>query len=486
MAILHHYKQQIKKLKKFPIKKKQLKHFGMNICWFILGCILGLFFFVSFLYISYQKTHTDRIYEGVLIDGINFGGKTKAEIQLFFENRNKTVQKTTITLASDAITATVSAQEIHFGYDSALLAQQAYTIGRSKDNIISNMSILIQAYMNTINLPAAYHYDAQTLNNKIQSLDNHVNIAPLSSLFHFEHGKVTTFRLGKPGRAIDEEQLRKTIIAQMQTATLATVNTNSTMIIPIKILPATDEKGNIDTMGITEQVSQGTSHFYHSAEDRIFNVSLAANRLNGILIKPDEIFSFVKSVGDISSLSGYRQAYVIQDGKTVLGDGGGVCQVSTTLFRAALSAGLPIIERHQHAYRVGYYEDGKGPGIDAAIYSPTVDLKFKNDTGHSLLIQTTIDLNEQRLTFTLYGTKDTRAITITDPVITSETPAPEPLYQDDPTLPKSTIKQIDFAAAGASVFFTRTVTQAGKPPLFDKFVSNYRPWQAIYLRGTKE
>jgi vancomycin resistance protein YoaR len=207
--------------------------------------------------------------------------------------------------------------------------------------------------------------------------------------------------------------------------------------------------------------------------------------LNGIIIKPGEVFSFDQAVGDISSLSGYKQAYVIENGKTVLGDGGGVCQVSTTLFRAALNAGLPIVERHQHAYRVGYYEEDSGPGIDAAIYSPTVDLKFKNDTGHALLIQTYLDFNAQRLTFALFGTKDAnRQVAITTPVVLSQTPAPPPLYQDDPTLPKGQIKQVDFSADGADVYFTRTVTENGKVSIYDKFASEYKPWQAVYLRGT--
>jgi vancomycin resistance protein YoaR len=207
--------------------------------------------------------------------------------------------------------------------------------------------------------------------------------------------------------------------------------------------------------------------------------------LNGTIIKPGEVFSFNKAVGDISVFNGYRQAYVISGGKTVLGDGGGVCQVSTTLFRAALDAGLPIVERNPHAYRVSYYEAETGPGIDAAIYTPNVDLKFKNDTPNHLLIQTYVDLQTNRLTFALYGTPDDREVSISKPVITSETPAPEPSYQDDPTLPKGEVKQVDFAASGANVYFTRTVTKDGDTKT-DKFSSNYRPWQAVYLRGTKE
>ena len=256
--------------------------------------------------------------------------------------------------------------------------------------------------------------------------------------------------------------------------------------IPIKIIEPDITLDKINKLGIKELIGQGNSLFYDSIPGRIFNINLAASRLNGILVAPGDTFSFDQALGDISAFSGYKQAYIIQNGKTVLGDGGGVCQVSTTLFRAILNAGLPVVERHAHAYRVGYYEEDSPPGIDATVYSPTVDLKFKNDTGNWILIQSTVDLDNYALNFSLYGTSDGRTVTMTTPVVTNQTPAPPPLYQDDPDLPVGTIQQTDFAAAGADVYFTRTVSKNGQVIISDKFVSDYQPWQAVYLRGTKQ
>lgn len=485
MAILPHYKVIAKRIKKFRLKKKHLKLFGKNFFWFTLGSILGLFFFISFLYIFYQKSHAGRVYEGVLVSGVDFGGKTPDEIQHYFADKNKAIHQTTITLHSNQITATISAKQIDFGYDDNLLAYQAMTVGRSSNNALSNISLILQAYTDTLNLPPSYHYSEQKLNIFLEPIKKQIDQDPVDPLFNFENGKVVTLREGIDGRILDETKLKNDINSSLKSSVLANKPQAITISMPILTIPAVVAEDKANTLGIKEEVSEGTSLFHHSAEDRIYNVSLAASRLNGIIIKPGEVFSFDKAVGDISTLTGYRQAYVIQNGKTVLGDGGGVCQVSTTLFRAALNAGLPIVERHQHAYRVGYYEEDSPPGIDAAIYSPTVDLKFKNDTGYALLIQTYIDQAAQRLTFVLYGTKDNRLVTITKPVILSEIPAPEPVYQDDPMIPKGQIKQVDFAAAGADIYFTRTVKKDGKILDTDKFTSNYRPWQAIYLRGTK-
>jgi vancomycin resistance protein YoaR len=230
----------------------------------------------------------------------------------------------------------------------------------------------------------------------------------------------------------------------------------------------------------------GALYFCAQSAGRIHNVALAAEKINGVLVPPGEEFSFVKNLGDVTQYTGYQQAYIIQNGKTVLGDGGGVCQVSTTLFRALLNAGLPITNRVAHAYRVGYYEQDSPPGLDATVYYPTVDLKFKNDTENYILILAHTDLDNLRLTFNLYGKKDGREVSMSTPVVTSQTPAPEASYQDDPTLPRGQVKQVDFAADGATVVFSRKVTKNGKVVIADSYKSVYRPWQAIFLRGTKE
>jgi vancomycin resistance protein YoaR len=252
--------------------------------------------------------------------------------------------------------------------------------------------------------------------------------------------------------------------------------------LPVEVISPTNKLTN--ELGIKELIGSGVSSYAGSFENRIFNVSHGASKINGILIPPGEVFSFTKTVGDITAATGYKQAYVIKSGRTVLDDGGGICQVSTTLFRAALNAGLPIVERTAHAYRVSYYEQGFSPGIDATIFYPSVDFKFRNDTPNHILIQTTIVGTS--MTVDLYGTSDGRTVELTKPVITSQTPSPPELRQDDPTLPKGTVKQVDWAAAGANVSFKRVVRKDGQEILNETFKSNYRPWQAVYLVGTKE
>jgi vancomycin resistance protein YoaR len=170
--------------------------------------------------------------------------------------------------------------------------------------------------------------------------------------------------------------------------------------------------------------------------------------------------------------------------------GGGVCQVSTTVFRAAYFGGFPIVERYSHAYRVGYYERGdpgtwSGPGLDATVFAPLVDFKFQNDTAYWLLMEVYVNEAASRITWKFYSTSDGRQVSVSPADVQNVVPAPEPLYEEDPALATGEIKQVDFAADGADVAVLRTVTRDGvrinsaETPMR----THYQPWRAIYHYG---
>ncbi len=239
----------------------------------------------------------------------------------------------------------------------------------------------------------------------------------------------------------------------------------------------------VNDLGIKELLGTGESTYFHSILTRVHNVGLAASRINGTLVKPGEVFSFNEAVGEISGATGYKQAYIIKDGKTELGDGGGVCQDSTTVFRAALDAGLPIIERRAHAYRVGYYEQDTKAGIDATVFSPSTDFKFLNDTPAHILVQVTNDAPNRHLKVELYGTSDGRTSEILNHAVWGVTPPLPDVYVDDPSLKAGEVKQIDWKAAGAKAKFDYRVVRNGEILIEKTFNSNYKPWASVYLLG---
>ena len=252
--------------------------------------------------------------------------------------------------------------------------------------------------------------------------------------------------------------------------------------------PEVTDSATAEELGIYELVQQETSYFYGSDPARVQNIQKASSEFHGLLIPPGATFSMADTLGNISLENGYAEALIIYGGQTIQGVGGGVCQVSTTLFRTTFFAGFPIVERHAHAYRVGYYEmrpDGsKDPnlaGLDATVFVPIVDFKFTNDTDHWLLMETY--MGSYNLTWKFYSTNDGRTVSWQTTGPTNIIPAPDPLYRENPELEKGEIKKVDYAADGAEISITRTVYKNDSVHFSDSFYTKFRPWQAIFEYG---
>ncbi|MBI5963391.1 MAG: VanW family protein [Chloroflexi bacterium] len=254
--------------------------------------------------------------------------------------------------------------------------------------------------------------------------------------------------------------------------------------------PAVADTATGAELGVVQLIQQQTTYFYGSSDARIQNIVAAAERYHGLLIAPGETFSMGSVLGDVSLENGFAEALIIYGGRTIKGVGGGVCQVSTTLFRTVFFAGFPIVERYSHAYRVSYYEmDASGAvdtafaGMDATVYFPLVDFKFTNDTSSWLLMETYVDVGARTITWKLYSTSDGRSVTWDTTGPSNVVPPPEPVFEENPDLNKNQIKEVDHAAQGADVDVTRTVWINGQIYFSDHFPTHYQPWQAVCQYG---
>jgi vancomycin resistance protein YoaR len=257
-----------------------------------------------------------------------------------------------------------------------------------------------------------------------------------------------------------------------------------------RIDPLAGDDATAESLGITELVSNQTSYFYGSSGGRIQNIQTASASFHGLLIAPGETFSMAEALGDVSLDNGYAEALIIFGNRTIKGVGGGVCQVSTTLFRTVFFGGFPVVERHPHAYRVYYYEltagnrqDPSYAGLDATVYVPLVDFKFTNDTPYWMLMETYVDPGARTLNWRFYSTSDGREVSFHSTGLRNRVEPPEPLYTENPNLPEGEIRQVDWAVEGADVTVTRTVSQNGATHLQDSFSTHYMPWRAIYEYG---
>jgi vancomycin resistance protein YoaR len=249
------------------------------------------------------------------------------------------------------------------------------------------------------------------------------------------------------------------------------------------VLPVIVSKPSISAASLPDPktfslISSATTTFYGSPNARIKNVYTAIGHLNGYVVPTDGVFNFNDAVGNIGIENGFAEGLIISQGRTVKGVGGGVCQASTTAFRALYKAGLPIIERNQHAYRVHYYDPIIG--MDAAVYQPSLNLRMKNDTGGPILVRASA--RGLSATVQLYGVSSKRKVVISNPRILWRVPAPASKTEIDYSLRPGQRKQVDWSADGYGVRVNRTVIDAGATRN-DVLSTNYRAWQAVYAVG---
>jgi vancomycin resistance protein YoaR len=290
--------------------------------------------------------------------------------------------------------------------------------------------------------------------------------------FDPQTGAVTVLSPSFPGRTLDVDAT----IAAIRSAVAGGADEASLVIKTIE--PAVD-MNRIAEMGIRELVASGRTYFAGSSASRIRNIEVAAQQFEGVVIPPNGIFSFNQIVRDVSSANGFEDSLIIWGDRTAVGVGGGVCQVSTTVFRAAYAGGFPIVERYNHGYVVDWYGE---PGLDATIFTPTVDFRFRNDTGAYLLIDPVVDSANGVITFNFYGTKPNRTVTISKPEITDVIKPGPPVYTVDESLAPGQMKQVEWQKDGMTVTVTRTIIENGTTRT-DTLRSKYQPWRAVYLVG---
>ncbi|MBZ9714792.1 VanW family protein [Deinococcus multiflagellatus] len=233
--------------------------------------------------------------------------------------------------------------------------------------------------------------------------------------------------------------------------------------------------------GITAHLGTGETNYYGSSDARVTNIHVGARRFQDVLFEGKTV-SFNQMVGPINLRTGFVTGLVISGERTANGVGGGICQVSTTVFRTLYSAGLPILERRNHSYQVRYYDP---QGLDATIYQPSQDLKFANDTGGALWFQSEWNDEEARLSIQVFGKARDFTVQIDAPRTLSTTPPPPDRVIRDASLGAGQRKQVDWAAPGAVIEVTRKFVRDGKVFKQDTLKSTYRPWPNIFLVGTR-
>ncbi len=363
-----------------------------------------------------------------------------------------------VDLISQPVTIKVNNKE--FVWSSDELARMIEIVQQSDKNGIDSYQVFLNPYQ---------------IERRMEVIGETTQTIPVYPRVAWNGGDLQIIKAGAPGWRINKHESRDLLVNNVDQG-IRTIELNPRYVaVPI-------DKNNLASLGITELVSEGKSDFTGSAPYRVTNIQAGLVLLDGVLIAPGDEFSFDDTIGDIDETNGFVKGYAIVQSRTQLEFGGGICQDSTTVFRAAFWAGLPITERWGHSFYISWYDKYGPTGMDATIFTGGPDLKFLNDTGRWLLMQTYSNPKTGVASVRLYGTSPKRKVEMTQVIRDRVTAPTAPVYVTDPEQPAGAVKQSDHARDGLTIEIVRTVTEAdGTARDPDKYTTRFKPWPNIYV-----
>jgi len=227
-------------------------------------------------------------------------------------------------------------------------------------------------------------------------------------------------------------------------------------------------------------LGSATTIFRTSAAERRFNIERAATMFDGLIVDSGTEFSFLAN-GDFSDDAGFVEGYGIVGGRLERVIGGGLCQVSTTMFRAVSNAGLHVTRRIPHSYIVYFYENILG--FDATVYSPGVDFRWVNDMSTPVFIVARTNTANAAVTFEVWGTDDGRRVSYAGPDVSNIVEPGVAVWQYDPRLPAGATRQLVHGRPGMTVRYQRSVTRADGTVEKTEYRTRYQPWDDFFTYG---
>lgn len=443
----------------------------------IIGTISALIVLVVIIVYGYhsvkQKVNTDTIYSGISIDGIDMGGKTREEAVDLLESKiQNSHEKKEIVLYYGDQNWVIPYKQWGFATDYRSVVDRAYQIGRT-GTLWQRYNLIKDLEKNNREFTLNFEYDGSKINEVIAEIKNHFSNEPKNAIIQRINGKFV-IQEEAVGLEVDEPKSKEAIKSMLDSQKSGKVE--------IQVIENKPEI-TTETLGkIKDKLGGYTTKYNANGNGRDKNLQVAASKLNGTVILPNRILSVNETIGPTTKENGYYQAPVIVSGKLVPGYGGGVCQIATTTYNAALLSELEVVERSNHSLPVGYIDLSR----DATVAGTTIDLKFKNNTEYPIYVESMADKGD--LTVNVYGYETRNAARTIDfePVVIEKIPPPPGKMIEDPSLPKGTRVTNQSGKYGYKAKLYKLIYENGE--LVNKEAVNYsyyRPVAGEVRVGTK-
>ena len=423
----------------------------------------------------------EGIYQGVTIDGRDVAGLSEAEALAMLQDAYKTeIGGQVLTLYyedaekedAEEMKWEVPFAEIGAGYDVEGAVKAAYETGRA-GAADENFKVGKQLLKGNIDIEVPYTYDDVLMNAKLNEIAEEFDCEAEDSTVTRKNGKfVITDE--KDGLVMDKEKTMEAVAEVMETR----MSGKALIAAEVTKPEVTAE----DNENVTDLIGTFYTTYNNSDRNRNTNLAVGCEYINGTILAPGEVFSANVELGSQTAAGGYKMAGVYNNGKVEQGMAGGVCQVTTTLYNAAIMAELEIVERHPHSMTVGYVPLGR----DAAIAGNYKDLKFRNNTEYPIMIEAYA--SGGKLVMNIYGHEvhnAGRKVSF-DTVYEATVPKPADIVKEDPEKPEGEREITSKGRTGSKVSVYKTVTEGGKTTRNWFTSSSYRAVADEVTVGTKK
>lgn len=430
---------------------------------------------IMIILIIYQnntaKAWSNRIYPGVKIENQDLSGKTRYEAKNIMKQKYKTgIIKNKLNIKGKSSTYTLEISKIDPKYNIDETVDKAFNYGKDR-SLFKKFELIKFSPAKQYDLKFTYNY--KVLDELIEKIKKDVNKEPVNATLNINGEKIKVVS-EKKGEELQSDKLKSEILSKMN------LKSGQDIQIPMKVVNAKITSGQISS--INSKISEfSTEYGSMSSDERANNIMLATQSVNGKILMPGDTFSFNNVVGERTAQRGYEAAPVIIGDKVDSGLGGGICQVSTTLYNAVIRANIKSTERTHHTLPSHYVK----LGMDATVDYGSLDYKFKNTLKYPIYIEG--DASGGMISFNIYSNKSlANVITNIDSQV-CKTVKPGIEYVDDPTLKKGETEVVTPSSTGYEVKVTKITTQNGRTISQGLIADDYyEPVDAVIKRGTKE
>jgi vancomycin resistance protein YoaR len=435
----------------------------------IISLILAFMLFIGIA----MAIEPERAIDGVSVLDIDLSGLNRQECEARLQSLNRQIKTVPITVRYLDREWEMQPADIGLDLDTHNLLKEIMSVGH-QGSIIQRIKEYKQAKTTGYKIPLLVELDKDKLTTVLNSFARQITTTPVNAYLKINPDDTVEVVPSKDGMSVDINRAYQDIVAQYK-------KYDKKPAIEMVLTASKAEKTTEDILklGVEVLISSYTTYFDSSDTGRAYNISVAAKALDGILVAPGEIFSFNQVVGPRSSESGYKNAKIIINNEFVDGIGGGVCQVSSTLYNAVLLANMGIVERSNHSLPVSYVPYGR----DATVAYNLIDFCFKNTSPKSIYIKTIT--NAGRITIKIYGnTSAKKQVTISTKVV--ERIPYKVIEEFDPNLAKGLTVIKRHGIQGLKVSARRLVLENGSYKSEDLPSSRYNPLNQIVVKGTAE